>query len=257
MPREYRPVIEVECPAPTLDELMRTLGDGPCAGMDEQRVRRIAAQHLEAVHPKGVFKSYNPAICTLPPDYTEPAIKLVGTMTILHGRTAYEKLERADRCVLMAVTLGDPQALDALRGADRGTADAADPESAADPDAAIADACVEALRKYTGDVVNAAIVKWAMDQELTCDDRLGLHDTGFPASNLSDILFYTQASSLLGFDEEAPGYAPTGCSAGIVAAFKPGKGRRRSCGLCKFREFCSIRAIGMTCHGRKGAFKDE
>ena len=43
---------------------------------------------------------------------------------------------------------------------------------------------------------------------------------------------------------------------GVIGLYDPShKGRKRACGRCKYRSYCSIRAIGMTCHGGKGSFK--
>lgn len=62
-------VVEAFLDAELSDDPM--LADSICAMADAMSAE---------LHPRGVYKLFNPAICTLPPKYTEPAIKLVGTL---------------------------------------------------------------------------------------------------------------------------------------------------------------------------------
>lgn len=253
MPRMYNPVIDVPCPLEASDDLardvLRALGTGPSTDLGS-RVAPMLAACVSASDAKGAYKLYNPAICSLPPEYTEPAIKLVGTMVVLHGRTVYEKLDKAKHCALLAATLGiDEETLriELVRNAD---------------DETVFNACLDAMMKRCADIVGNKITEGAMARDLYTDDLLALGDDGFPEGQVSDILFYTKAEDKLGIElvEDETGNAhvrPTRSVVGLIALFDPSKGKKRSCALCHYREFCNIRAIGMTCHGRKRTFKDE
>lgn len=252
MPRMYNPVIEVPCPLEATEDLvqaiLRALETDSSTDLGS-RVAPMLAACAAAAKAKGVYKLYNPAICSLPPEYTEPAIKLVGTMVVLHGRTAYEKLDKAKHCALLAATLGiDEKALaeKLVRNAD---------------DKAVFEACLDAMLQRCGDIVGNRITEGAMARDLYTDDMLRLGDEGFPQGQTSDILFYTKAEDKLGIslveDGQKAHVEPARSIVGLIALFDPSKGKKRSCALCHYREFCNIRAIGMTCHGRKRTFKDE
>ena len=149
------------------------------------RIDRAVAACLAAYEPRGAYKVFNPAICTLPPKYVEPAIKLVGTMMVFHGQSSYEKLRRATHCALMAATIG-PERPEAL------------PANADDLDRAIARACALALVESTADHVNADIVKTALDEDLYTDDRLCPGVGDFPLESRSQFVFYTQSEQRRG-----------------------------------------------------------
>lgn len=253
MPRMYNPVIEVPCPLHADESLSHAvsarLQADPVTTDLGSRIERILTSCTAAADAKGIYKLYNPAICTLPPAYTEPAIKLVGTMAVLHGRTTYEKLDKAKHCALLAATLGIDEA--ALR------ADIVHDEA----DETVFQACLETMLERCGDIVGNEITRTAMSRDLYTDDRLSLGDDGFPTGQLSDILFYIKGEDKLGLTIVGEGaeatVEPKWTIVGLIALLDPSKGKKRSCALCRYREFCNIRAIGMTCHGRKGTFKDE
>ena len=130
MAGSVRQIIEVPCTVEALErsealsqlapEALTALGaesiDGDALGVEAAaRVDAAIEACLAAYDPRGVYKLFNPAICTLPPEYSEPAIKLVGTMMMFHGQSVYERLRRAAHCALMAVTIGpdNPAALPA------------------------------------------------------------------------------------------------------------------------------------------------
>ncbi|WP_144299284.1 phage tail protein [Berryella intestinalis] len=253
MPRIYRPVIDVDCPIKpdehiagleSIPELFEGTGDL------QRRCDHIKKEIVSASSPCGTYKFFNPAPCTLPPDYTEPAIKLVGTMSVLHGEAVYNKLRKATHCVLMGACLGPSFDEDDLKK-----------KLVHDEiDAAIFSKTIEALVAHTANVVNAEIVKSALEEGCYTDDYLGYSESnGFPLESVSDILFYMKGEERLGMHVTEEGKLGLSCpgTIGIVAVFDPDKGPKRSCGLCKFRDFCSIRSIGMTCHGKTGAFKRE
>lgn len=254
-----RQIIEVPCTVDALErsevlaqlapEAARALGvgatdEGALEAGGGARIDAAIAACLAAYDPRGVYKLFNPAICTLPPEYSEPAIKLVGTMMMFHGQSVYERLRRAAHCALMAVTIGpdDPEAL---------------PADADELDRALADACARALVENAADRVNAAIVAAAMDDGLYTDDRLSPGMGDFPLETRSQFVFYTQSEKRLGLKLGKDGvFEPHYSTVGVVGLYDPShKNRKRACGRCKYRSYCSIRAIGMTCHGAKGAFK--
>ena len=185
-----------------------------------------------------------PPSASLPPEYSEPAIKLVGTMMMFHGQSVYERLRRAAHCALMAVTIGpdNPAAL---------------PADADELDRALADACARALVESAADHVNAAIVAAAMEEGLYTDDRLSPGMGDFPLDTRLQFVFYTQSEKRLGLKLGKDGvFEPRYSTVGVIGLYDPShKGRKRACGRCKYRSYCSIRAIGMTCHGGKGSFK--
>lgn len=266
MPAPLRPIIEVPCTVDAIPRFevlrqldapaLRALGLDPDAlsaaepesapELSDEAARRIdaaSAACLAAYEPRGAYKVFNPAICTLPPEYVEPAIKLVGTMMMFHGQSVYERLRRAAHCALMAVTIGpdNPEAL---------------PADADELDRALADACAKALVECAADHVNAAIVSAALEEDLYTDDRLSPGMGDFPLDTRSQFVFYTQSEKRLGLKLGADGaFSPRYSTVGVVGLYDPSqKNRKRACGRCKYRSYCSIRAIGMTCHGTKGTF---
>lgn len=253
-----RQIIEVPCTVGALErtevlaqlppEAARALGADAADGgaLDAEAGARIdaaVAACLAAYRPRGVYKLFNPAICTLPPEYVEPAIKLVGTMMMFHGQSVYERLRRAAHCALMAVTIGPDNP-------------AAVPADADELDRALADACAKALVESAADRVNAAIVAAALDDGLYTDDRLSPGMGDFPLDTRSQFVFYTQSEKRLGLKLGKDGvFEPRYSTVGVIGLYDPSqKNRKRACGRCKYRSYCSIRAIGMTCHGTKGTF---
>ena len=104
--------------------------------------------------------------------------------------------------------------------------------------------------------IDAAIVAAAMDEGLYTDDRLSPGMGDFPLDTRSQFVFYTQSEKRLGLKLGADGaFSPRYSTVGVVGLYDPSqKNRKRACGRCKYRSYCSIRAIGMTCHGGKGTF---
>lgn len=115
--------------------------------------------------------------------------------------------------------------------------------------------CLTATLNHASDIVNNRIIRTALEKDYSTNDRLGLDNPNFPAEQLSDILFYTQAEERLGMSLEQDGtLSPRPSTVAIVGIYDPSRGKKRSCGLCRYRKYCSIRAIGMTCHGKKRGF---
>lgn len=245
-------IVEVDCCVGHLDEneVIDRLKGNPKSesipGDIQALVGFMTDECLATLNPRGVYKLFNPAICTLPPDYTEPGIKLVGTLVVLRGKCVYDRLRKATHCVMMASSAGTPETIERLKRRLVFT----------EQDAAVFEACLTVIGQRAADMTNAAIVKEALQLELYTDDFLSPGTRDFPLEQNDQIHFYTQAEKRLGMalaDATTP--LPAWSTLGIVGMYdKSQKGRRRACGRCKFREFCSIRAIGMNCHGNKGSF---
>ena len=100
---------EIDCSVERIDPavveafLDTELSDDP---MLADSICAMADAMSAELHPRGVYKLFNPAICTLPPKYTEPAIKLVGTLAVLYGSAAYERMSEAEHTAMVVSTVG-------------------------------------------------------------------------------------------------------------------------------------------------------
>ena len=215
----------------------------------KERVQRAVDACLAAYVPHGVYKIFNPVICTLPPQYTEPAIKLVGTMMMFHGEAVYERLRRATHCALLAVSLA--------AATDEQGNPVEEPGSPDSLDQALLDAARRAFVELAADRINSAIIADALKEDLYTDNRLSPGDGDFPLDTRSQFVFYTQSEKHIGLKLGSDGeFSPRWSTVGLVGMYDPSqKGRRRGCGRCRYRKYCSIRAIGMRCYGGKGSFK--
>ena len=210
------------------------------------RIAPIAALCCENLHPRGAYKIFNPAICTLPPDYTEPGIKLVGTMAVLHGEAVYDRMRRANHCVMVAVAVDTAEHIQALRNSLQ-----------SEQDVAVFDACLQALGGRAEEIITNTINEEAHSLGLHIDNLLQAGESDFPLDSNTQLLFYTQAERRLGFACNEDGSLNTeNATLGVIGMYDASqRGRKRACARCRNREFCSIRAIGMNCHGRRGKFK--
>lgn len=242
-------IIEVDCHLESMDREAVLSRLQPVLDEDDAtllpRIDRIGDECLSLLDPRSVYKLFNPAICTLPPTYDEPGIKLVGTMAVLRGKSVYDRMHKATHCVMLASTLGTHEMLaETLERFDR-----------TERDRVIVGACLATLAERVDGMANAAVVKDALARGLYTDDRLEPGEGDFPLETQATLMFYTQAEKRLGMQVLDGTLLPPWSSIGVMGMYdKSQKGRRRACGRCKYRDFCSIRAIGMTCHGRKGSF---
>lgn len=243
-------IIEVPCPCEQISlesVLAKAFPHVQPAPSEIETARAMLDACLAALEPKGVYKIFNPAICTLPPAYTEPGIKLVGTLVVLKGQRIYEKLSKAKHCVMIGASVGSPEDINRL----------ASTLVKADGDRRLFEAVLTVMAEHAASLTNLAVVEEAMTLDLSTDDFISPGTDDFPLEQNDQIHFYTQAEQRLGMplDDKTQELEPWNIL-GVVAMYdKSQKNRRRACGRCKFRTFCSIRAIGMNCHGRKGSFK--
>jgi hypothetical protein len=245
MPVQMQRYVEIDCDMQTVsvsEVLACTPPDEQAALIDKtDRVATVLETCRSAYHPRGVYRFYNPAICTLPPLYTEPAIKLIGTMITLRGKTAYEKLKNAKHCALMAISLNPSKDQTDL---DVGS------------DIVIYDACRRAFKERAVAQVNAHIIQRASDDGLYSDDCLCPGEADFPADSTSLLYFYTQAEKRLELPKEESSVDSSLATFGVIGIYDPAqKTKKRACARCRYREFCTIRAVGMTCHGKRGTFR--
>ncbi|MFR7405138.1 MAG: hypothetical protein ACLUW6_11310 [Coriobacteriaceae bacterium] len=109
---------EIDCSVERIDPavveafLDTELSDDP---MLADSICAMADAMSAELHPRGVYKLFNPAICTLPPKYTEPAIKLVGTLAVLYGSAAYERMSEAEHTAMAVSTIGTDEEIGRLR----------------------------------------------------------------------------------------------------------------------------------------------
>ena len=109
---------EIDCSVERIDPavveafLDTELSDDP---MLADSICAMADAMSAELHPRGVYKLFNPAICTLPPKYTEPAIKLVGTLAVLYGSAAYERMSEAEHTAMAVSTIGTDEEIACLR----------------------------------------------------------------------------------------------------------------------------------------------
>jgi len=245
------PLIEFDCSMDSLEPavIMGLLKKNDSLQEEALKIHvsYIADECAKRFKPRGVYKLFNPTICTLPPTYTEPAIKLVGTMMVFKGKTVYDRLKRATHCALLSVTLDSETVIDTLR----------EQLCYNDFDSHIFDACCAMMLERAADMISAEIIRVAREKTLYTDERLCPGEGDLPLNTRDQILFYTQAEKRLGIhltSESEP--VPRLSLFGVIGMYdKTQKGRRRACGRCKYRDYCSIRAVGMNCHGDKGSFK--
>lgn len=134
---------EIDCSVERIDPavveafLDTELSDDP---MLADSICAMADAMSAELHPRGVYKLFNPAICTLPPKYTEPAIKLVGTLAVLYGSAAYERMSEAEHTAMAVSTIGTDEEIARLR----------ERLVKSDMDALLFDACLEAMASLAG-----------------------------------------------------------------------------------------------------------
>ena len=198
-------VVEAFLDAELSDDPM--LADSICAMADAMSAE---------LHPRGVYKLFNPAICTLPPKYTEPAIKLVGTLAVLYGSAAYERMSEAEHTAMVVSTVGTDEEIARLR----------ERLVRSDMDALLFDACLEAMASLAADKLAEAMN--------------------------TTLAFFTQTEKRLGLTAAEDGTPSDRWSTwGVIGLYNETQKKRRGCAYCHNVRTCTIRKIGMTCHGRR------
>ncbi|MEB1814228.1 phage tail protein [Adlercreutzia mucosicola] len=239
-------VHEVDCNVRTLpSEVVGAFLSEPLyddAAILEEHVAFMADEVCSSLDPRGVYKLFNPSICTLPPKYVEPAIKLVGTLAVLHGQAVYERMSEAVHTAMVVSSLGSNEAIAALRERLVVT-----PE-----DAAVFQACLEALSATVADRLYEAVRADAHERGYHTDLTLETGAEDFPLAMNKTLVFFTEAEKRLGITAAEDGQVNTEwCTLGVVGLYDSTRKKRRGCAYCHNLKTCTIRKVGMTCHGRR------
>lgn len=224
-------VVEAFLDAALCDDPM--LSDSICAMADAMSA---------ALHPRGVYKLFNPAICTLPPKYTEPAIKLVGTLAVLYGEDAYERMSEAEHTAMAVSTVGTDAEIAQLR----------DRLVHSDMESLLFDACLEAMTSLAADQLAAAIADDAHERGLHRGSTLECGTGDFPLSMNKTLSFFVQTEKRLDLTADEDGIPSDRWSTwGVIGLYNETQKKRRGCAYCHNVRTCTIRKVGMTCHGRR------
>lgn len=224
-------VVEAFLDAELSDDPM--LADSICAMADAMSAE---------LHPRGVYKLFNPAICTLPPKYTEPAIKLVGTLAVLYGSAAYERMSEAEHTAMAVSTIGTDEEIARLR----------ERLVKSDMDALLFDACLEAMASLAADKLAEAVADDAHERGLHRGSTLETGVEDFPLTMNTTLAFFTQTEKRLGLTATEDGTPSDRWSTwGVIGLYNETQKKRRGCAYCHNVRTCTIRKIGMTCHGRR------
>lgn len=214
------------CDDPMLDDSIAAIADPLCS----------------ALRPRGVYKLFNPATCTLPPKYTEPAIKLVGTLAVLYGEAAYERMSEAEHTAMVVSTVGTDAEIAAVR----------ERLVKSELDALLFDACLEALASLAADKLAEAVAADAHERGLHRGSTLETGTEDFPLSMNRTLAFFVQTEKRLGLTSDEDGHVSDRWSTwGIIGLYNTTQKKRRGCAYCHNVKTCTIRKIGMTCHGRR------
>lgn len=238
-------VHEIDCSVERIDPavveafLDQELSDDP---MLVDSIAPMADALCAQLHPRGVYKLFNPATCTLPPKYVTPAIKLVGTLAILYGDAAYERMSDAEHTAMVVSTVGTNEEIEALH--DRLVHN--------ELDELLFRACLEALTSLAADKLAAAVADDAHERGLHRGSTLESGTEDFPLTMNKTLVFFTQAEKRLGLTSDDEGIVSDQWSTlGIIGLYNETKKKRRGCAYCHNVKTCTIRKIGMTCHGRR------
>lgn len=182
---------EIDCSVERIDPavveafLDTELSDDP---MLADSICAMADAMSAELHPRGVYKLFNPAICTLPPKYTEPAIKLVGTLAVLYGSAAYERMSEAEHTAMAVSTIGTDEEIACLR----------ERLVKSDMDALLFDACLEAMASLAADKLAEAVADDAHERGLHRGSTLETGVEDFPLTMNTTLAFFTQTEKRLG-----------------------------------------------------------
>jgi hypothetical protein len=245
MPGPVHTVHEIDC---TIDNISPevveafldiNLDDDP---MLADTINNLSYELCTHLHPRGVYKLFNPAICTLPPKYVTPAIKLVGTLAILYGNEAYDRMSDAEHTAMIVSTLGTNEEIDALH----------EKLVSTELDSVIFNACLEALTSLVADKLAEAVAQDAHERGLHRGSTLEPGTEDFPLSMNKQLIFFTQAEKRLGLTSTEEGDVNNKWSTlGVIGLYSAQKKKRYGCASCHNVKTCTIRQIGMTCHGRR------
>lgn len=247
-------VHEVECRIEGLEAsavqafLDKKTGADSADAYSQEAIENMIERAGRALKPRGIYKLFNPAPCTLPPKYTTPAIKLVGTLAVLHGQAAYEEMSNAMHTAMAVVTLGADEEIQALQ----------DELCANERDVVLFKACLLAFSSLAVSEVAAVVDEDAQERGLVAQGWMQPGTLDFPREEAWQIAFFTQAEKHLGLScsrEGVPAWRWT-CF-GVAGLYDPARKKRRGCAHCHNAKTCTMRRIGMPCHGRRPKRKKQ
>ena len=121
-----------------------------------------------------------------------------------------------------------------------------------DMDALLFDACLEAMASLAADKLAEAVADDAHERGLHRGSTLETGVEDFPLTMNTTLAFFTQTEKRLGLTAAEDGTPSDRWSTwGVIGLYNETQKKRRGCAYCHNVRTCTIRKIGMTCHGRR------
>ena len=119
-------------------------------------------------------------------------------------------------------------------------------------DALLFDACLEAMASLAADKLAEAVADDAHERGLHRGSTLETGVEDFPLTMNTTLEFFTQTEKRLGLTAAEDGTPSDRWSTwGVIGLYNETQKKRRGCAYCHNVRTCTIRKIGMTCHGRR------
>lgn len=200
----------------------------------DERLDALIARAIEVASPRGALRSFRVA------SRTDDEVTLAGTTLTLRGRDIAGHLADAVEVVVFAVTLG--------LGTDRELRLLSATDSLAQ---VVVDSASSTLVERAADAANARAVAYAASLGMHASWRFSPGYGDMPLDSQPDFLAATDATRRLGITlTDSNLMIPTKSVTAVVGIHPtPQPDSQGSCPICSFREFCSLRKSGRTCHG--------
>ena len=217
-------------------EVLRYLGFRGQAVSDEldRRLDELVARAIAVARPRGALRSFRVA------RRGGDLVELEGTTLSLRGRDIARHLSDAVEVVVFAVTLG--------AGTERELSFLSATDSLAQ---VVVDSASSTLVERAADAANARAVAYGAERGLHASSRFSPGYGDMPLESQPEFLAATDATRRLGITlTDSNLMIPTKSVTAVVGLHStPQPGARSVCSVCQFREFCSLRESGRTCHG--------
>ena len=207
------------------------------------RIDEACVRCLEVARPRACLRAFDVAVHPVDADGA-PAIALEGSALRLEGKSITAHLEGAVAVGVMAVTLGVGVERELRR------------LSLTDPlGQTLFDAAATAAVERAADATEALLVANAAERGLYTTWRYSPGYGDLPLDCQPTLLASLDATRLLGISlTPSLLMVPTKSVTAVVGYFEEPQVRARpGCGSCNLRDYCQIRARGITCHGRADA----
>ena len=209
---------EIDCSVERIDPavveafLDAELSDDP---MLADSICAMADAMSAELHPRGVYKLFN---------------------------AAYERMSEAEHTAMVVSTVGTDEEIARLR----------ERLVKSDMDALLFDACLEAMASLAADKLAEAVADDAHERGLHRGSTLETGVEDFPLTMNTTLAFFTQTEKRLGLTAAEDGTPSDRWSTwGVIGLYNETQKKRRGCAYCHNVRTCTIRKIGMTCHGRR------